>query len=151
MRTVLGKALVAGACASVLAVVVWRQNNARCNELFRIARSGATDNVQQFMSRCDINAADQWGWTPLFYAAIYGNFQAATILLAAGADASVRDRKGLSVVDYVDMRLRTNVEGDTTSDYLRDQGIVLPGPDDQSRVEVSRDELTRIRQLLVGL
>lgn len=49
---------------------------------------------------CDLNAANSGGRTAAMACALYGQVECARILLARGADFSLRDHEGLGVLDY---------------------------------------------------
>ncbi len=52
-------------------------------------------------AKADINATDEFGYTPLMYAATVdeGNIDAATVLLKAGADRSIRNKENRTALD----------------------------------------------------
>jgi ankyrin repeat protein len=52
-------------------------------------------------AKADINATDEFGFTPLMYAATVdeGNIDAATVLLKAGADRSIRNKENRTALD----------------------------------------------------
>jgi uncharacterized protein len=52
-----------------------------------------------FRAKCDINAADSNGRTPLMYAARYGRPTAVRLLLNAGANVNARDKGGTTALD----------------------------------------------------
>jgi len=52
-----------------------------------------------FRAKCDINAADSNGRTPLMYAARYGRPTAVKLLLNAGANVNARDKGGMTALD----------------------------------------------------
>jgi len=51
-------------------------------------------------ARADVNAVDHFGYTPLLYAATidFGDSETATVLLRAGADPNIKDKKGESAL-----------------------------------------------------
>ena len=60
--------------------------NAATRELWRIADTGETDDLEAVLSRADINARNEHGMTALMRAAYYGRVQLVRVLLEHGAD-----------------------------------------------------------------
>jgi ankyrin repeat protein len=50
-------------------------------------------------AKCDVNAADSNGRTPLMYAARYSGLTAVQLLLEAGANVNARDKDGMTALD----------------------------------------------------
>lgn len=51
-----------------------------------------------------VNATDKWAFTPLHEAAQKGRTQLCTLLLAHGADPTLRNQEGQSALDLVTVR-----------------------------------------------
>jgi len=57
------------------------------NTLSRAAVDGDLAKVQDLVKKgVDVNSVDKWGWTPLLWAAYYGQPKVVDFLLAQGAD-----------------------------------------------------------------
>ena len=63
--------------------------NAATRELWRIAETGETDDLEAVLSRADINARNEHGMTALMRAAYHGRVQLVRVLLEHGADPNV--------------------------------------------------------------
>ncbi|HEX2269653.1 MAG TPA: ankyrin repeat domain-containing protein, partial [Pyrinomonadaceae bacterium] len=63
--------------------------NAATRELWRIAESGETDDLEAVLSRAEINARNEHGMTALMRAARHGRVQMVRTLLEHGADPNV--------------------------------------------------------------
>ena len=64
----------------------------------------------------DLNAQDKGGYTPLHYAAEYGETaSAARALLELGADASLREYDGLTALEYDGLTVRSSAQIKHTS------------------------------------
>ena len=48
----------------------------------------------------ELDARSKYQWTPLMLAAIYGHPKICEMLLALGADPSLKDNKGKTALDY---------------------------------------------------
>ena len=59
----------------------------------------------------DIEARDVDAWTPLIWAAHYGNLGTMELLLLEGADKAVQDRDGDTVTDHI-CQCSTDSQGD---------------------------------------
>jgi hypothetical protein len=70
-------------------VVVPNAPNGATRELWRIAESGETDELEAVLSRADINARNEHGMTALMRAARHGRVQMVRVLLEHGADPNV--------------------------------------------------------------
>ena len=65
------------------------------------ASSGRPDVIQLMLDHyAYIDAASPNGSTPLMMAAMYGSVDAVNLLLAAGADPSLKNQRGLSALDF---------------------------------------------------
>jgi ankyrin repeat protein len=56
-----------------------------------------------------VNAKNTQGGTPLMWAAVYGNDDAARLLLSRGADASLKDNEGITAVQWAVRNKRDSV------------------------------------------
>src|SRR6185503_18180664 len=63
--------------------------NAATRELWRIAESGAIDELEDVLPQADINARNEHGMTALMRAAYHGRVQMVRVLLEQGADPNV--------------------------------------------------------------
>ncbi|HET8781110.1 MAG TPA: ankyrin repeat domain-containing protein [Pyrinomonadaceae bacterium] len=63
--------------------------NAATRELWRIAESGAIDELEDVLPQADINARNEHGMTALMRAAYHGRVQMVRVLLEHGADPNV--------------------------------------------------------------
>ena len=63
--------------------------SAATRELWRIAETGETDELEEVLSRADINARNEHGMTALMRAAYHGRVQMVRVLLEHGADPNV--------------------------------------------------------------
>ena len=63
--------------------------NAATRELWRIAESGAIDELEDVLPQADINARNEHGMTALMRAAYHGRVQMVRVLLDHGADPNV--------------------------------------------------------------
>ncbi len=63
--------------------------NAATRELWRIAETGETDELDAVLSRADVNARNEHGMTALMRAAYHGRVQLVRVLLEHGADPNV--------------------------------------------------------------
>ena len=70
-------------------VVVPNAPSAATRELWRIAESGETDELEAVLARADINVRNEHGMTALMRAAYHGRVQMVRVLLEHGADPNV--------------------------------------------------------------
>ena len=59
-------------------------------------KTAAPAEISKAIATVDVNAGSKYGWTPLHYAAGWGNTQNILTLLKAGADVNARGEDGLS-------------------------------------------------------
>ena len=74
-------------------------------ELLEVAGKAGPEKVRQLIQDgADVNAKNEYGWTPLMLAA-YNNSNLATLtaLLDAGADAKAKNNEGKTALDYARM------------------------------------------------
>ncbi len=72
-----------------------------------------------------VNVKNDEGRTPIFYAAYFQNQKACDILLANGADLSIKDNDGNSILEIVNRDPKLSArDRKITSQYLRDQILV---------------------------
>lgn len=121
---------------------------AMSEDLFSLANRGDTNVLAAATHTGNVNTPDKWGWTPLIHAASAGHYDACVLLLDKGADASLRDKKGFTALDYVGMRLHSASSQDGKLDFLKKQGVNLPDAVATNRVSVDTNALIRIRELL---
>ena len=82
------------------------------------ARTGNIEAVKQHIAAgADVNAKNDWGWTPLTYAAINDHEEIAELLIAKGADVNAKRDDGKTPLDVAIGRKRTE-----TADLLRKHG-----------------------------
>ena len=62
------------------------------------------DGAPLIEAGADVNAKDSLGWTPLIRAAVGGNAEAVTLLLAAGADKNAEDFFGRTAMEVAEGR-----------------------------------------------
>jgi hypothetical protein len=83
----------------------------RTDALFAMTK-GALNDKEAFKrligSGADINAQDALGRTPLFYAVLNKNDEYVFYLLMEGADISLKDHEGRTVLDLVDPKLQAD-------------------------------------------
>ena len=76
----------------------------------------------------DVNAKNDWGWTPLTYAAINDHEEIAELLIAKGADVNAKDDGGETPLDFAIRRNQTETadiirkHGGKTADELKAEG-----------------------------
>lgn len=121
---------------------------AMSEDLFTLANRGDTNALASAIHPGNVNTPDKWGWTPLIHAASAGHYNACVLLLDKGADASLRDKKGFTALDYVGTRLQSASSQDGKLEFLKKQGINLPNAAATNRVSVDTNALIRIRELL---
>ena len=63
-------------------------------------KSASQAEVKAEITKADVNARNEFGWTALMYAAEAGAAETVRILLKAGADASVKDTDGKTAWDH---------------------------------------------------
>ena len=70
--------------------------------LFAAIQRGAVGDVESLLAtdKVNVNATDDFGWTPLMMAVAKNELEIIRMLLAAGADRAARDRKGLTAVSF---------------------------------------------------
>jgi ankyrin repeat protein len=71
------------------------------NFSYRYAPNGALPSVQYLVEElgADVNVSDAWGYTPLHYAAAWGQNDVIEYLVSKGADVMVKTRLGQTLVD----------------------------------------------------
>jgi len=121
---------------------------ANAEDLYSAIAPSDTNALAAATHSDSVNTIDKWGWTPLIHAASAGNYEACVILLGKGADISKKDKMGFSALDYVNMRLQSVSERESTSEYLKNQGIRLPDVTATNRAAVDTNGLFRVKQLL---
>ena len=72
------------------------------------AINGHIDTVKVFVEelKADINAQDKFGWTACIFAAIYKKNEMLEALVKLGADISIKNNEGKTVLDYIDMETK---------------------------------------------
>ena len=82
------------------------------------ARTGNIEAVKQHIAAgADVNAKNDWGWTPLTYAAINDHEEIAELLIAKGADVNAKDDGGETPLDFAIRNEQTEI-----ADLLRKHG-----------------------------
>ena len=94
-------AIVLTVVIAIVGAVILTQRMSAESELFSLADRGDAQALKAAVTSGNVNAVDRWGSTALIRAAILGHDEACRVLLAAGADARRKDRKGFSALDYV--------------------------------------------------
>jgi ankyrin repeat protein len=71
-----------------------------CKDIFEAMKLNDIRTVKKLIRRgCPVNVADDDGYTPLHWAAEYGNLALVQVILKKGADLSARTRSGWNAVD----------------------------------------------------
>lgn len=85
------------------------------------ARQGYTDLVKKIIHKAPqtINAVDKWGWNPIFYASYKGQAKVIPVLLKAGANSKIKDKKGKNIIQ-VCKKNKPQVKK-----TLKDSGIII--------------------------
>jgi ankyrin repeat protein len=136
---------------AALATVAVKRMHAH-DQLFAYAVRGDAEALRSVVTADNVNATDKWGWTPLMVAAAGGHEEACNVLLAAGADAARKDRKGFTALDYVNtnLRLASPEKRERTAAYLKEQGINIPGLDLSKAPPLDASRLLKVKALLEG-
>lgn len=75
--------------------------------LIDAVKNGDIEEVKQMAKiRENLDAGDAQGQTPLMCAAMGGNIEMVKVLVEAGADINVQDKKGFTVIDWLEGTLR---------------------------------------------
>ncbi|APR98546.1 ankyrin repeat domain-containing protein [Wolbachia endosymbiont of Folsomia candida] len=98
--------------------------------------------VDQFISLgCEVNAKDEGGSTPLFYAVEHCNNEVAKQLVHKGADTSVRNKKGYTVFEYA---VKTN--------SLEALSAILPHKIDECGNELDKEiDIDKAKEILTKI
>ena len=87
-------------------------------QLWEAAMNGNIKAVKQHLAAgTDVNAKNDWGWTPLHEAAFEGRKEIAELLLANGADVNAKSAIGATPLDWVEKEQHKE-----TADLLRKHG-----------------------------
>ena len=132
---------------SILVLYLATASTAMSEDLFALANRGDADALAFAIHSGNVNMPDKWGWTPLIHAANAGHYDACALLLDKGADASLRDKKGFTALDYVAARLQS-ASSQAGWEFWKKQGINLFDSVAPDRVCVDTNELIRVRELL---
>jgi hypothetical protein len=139
---VLGGAVVVLAIAGMVGIATWDISTAK--RLFAIIDSGDESVLATALNRWNVNVTDVWGETPLIYASAKVDYRACKLLLDAGANPAMRDRKGYSALDYVAGMYQRATHYDEDVQDLKRQGItVLP-----VKPKATAEDIARVKQLL---
>ncbi|WP_409152637.1 ankyrin repeat domain-containing protein [Fretibacterium fastidiosum] len=69
----------------------------KTEDLLAIADGARPERVRQLIQAgADVNAKNEYGWTPLMIAAIENTPEVLKVLIEAGADVNAKDRNGLT-------------------------------------------------------
>jgi ankyrin repeat protein len=85
-------------CA-LLSMALLAKAGTTAETLFQAIRSGDLDALRH-LSKDSVNVLDRLDWTPLHYAALYGNTESVRILLDRGADFKARNKSQATPLIY---------------------------------------------------
>ena len=136
------------ACLGIIVTFLVAVHVTRSEDLFSIVKRGDVNALKSAVSPRNVNSTDMSGWTPLMYAASDGNYEMCTVLLANGADATRKDRKGFSALEYVNSTLRLVTAHDESVEQNKKSGINLPVADPAKRKGFDMNRLLNVKQLL---
>lgn len=75
--------------------------------LIEAVKNGDLEEMKQMAKiKENLDAGDAHGQTPLMCAAVSGNIEMVKVLVEAGADINVQDKKGFTVIDWLEGTLR---------------------------------------------
>lgn len=98
--------------------------------LRRAVRIGDLNGVRQcLMNGADINAQDDYGYTPLMAASGFGNEAIVRLLLKNGADVNARDTNGRTALNYAWAGRHYTIVGLLKACGATDEGLRATGSD----------------------
>ena len=110
---------------------VSEEENKQTKTLYEAVSEGDLDLAKSLISSgADVNATNNWGWTPLYIASVNGNSDMVNLLISKGANLNAQNSEGMTPLSFAVIEGNSKIAGlliesDADMNYKNSSGETL--------------------------